>query len=927
MCFLCTKTPQIITNILNLKNNKMKKILLFLCLFVMQNAFAADISGEGISGETTYNPKTQTLNITIPGALANWVKAHTGENYSTNNPYEGLGGSDDFKVLKITGTLSKADLEALNTTTCAGFSRFPRIDMSEVTLAEGVQASDINEMLLSSGSFDHNGTTITGDGPETIILPPACHEYAVASSSWPTALKVGTYDVATKSLSLYTKNAGLLTSLISEMPIYDSNDGNCRINKSLDIDNLKLSGSMNINDIDISNGYWGSTDENGTSLVNSGLCGLRNFGNRSTTGTLDLKQLCFESSKITPPYGPAKTYTEEDCLKYVASSLCSAQGFKTLYLPETTGSDGNHNKTLYENALSEARNLEHLCIPSNYTTIGKNAINGPANLNHIFTNEENGDNGEKSITIASTVTYIGTGAFETVTGVWDVYVLATTAPVCEVNAFSGMTCVANNTFPPGATIDKEITAHDYYKTLDTQVMATLHFPNECSNNGEAWNYTDPTRDFSIATSQRDERGNIIMYPNQAEMNRAWVQATAGYLWGATDNTRNGVAQGQNAFGFINGAGITWDSKDPSYFKTAIQNIVVDASQTYSENYIGWHQFLLTSYGVTGTTDFVYNFNQVWDNEWWTIALPFDMTKDMLYDYFGDRNSGKYPKVCELVGVKRVIDKKIVLQFGEDLVAKAGSDDVVMKKGHAYMIKPNIIIEENPTDERKEELAQMRIMRVPSDAANYSDFVYTQTNLESMYREGAVAMTTSNITYAKMNGNTEVTATVNDDTCPKKPLTYSFVGSYWKYSLPEYCYFLGWNTQNSKVTYFWRHEPVDLTTRSWNTCTAVICPNWNKDAEIRKTAAADNYHWVLDDFSVDDSYKSWLDAETTPSNIEMSFKNDTEGVNLIHLGDGATIVSVSGNIYNLNGQLVSRNGETSNLPKGIYVAGGKKFAVK
>ena len=153
----------------------MKRYLLLIMMSVLVSVgtWAADVSGDGISGATdnSSGKKVQTLVVSTPGALAAWVAAHTGEKYDNNNPFDGLGGSDDFYSLKISGTLSAEDFAALNSTTCAAFSRFPRIDMSEVTLASGATKADVFAVNFGTGSFDKNGTTISGDGATYIRLP------------------------------------------------------------------------------------------------------------------------------------------------------------------------------------------------------------------------------------------------------------------------------------------------------------------------------------------------------------------------------------------------------------------------------------------------------------------------------------------------------------------------------------------------------------------------------------------------------------------------------------------------------------------------------------------------------------------------------------------------------------------------------------
>ncbi len=151
----------------------MRKLLLFFTFVLTAlGVKAADISGDGISGGTAgYDPKIQTLVISKPGALAAWVAEHTGDNYDRNNPFGGLGGSDNFYGLHISGTLNADDIAALNSSTCAAFSRFPRIDMSEVTLAEGTDKSALFNVNFGPASFQHNSETKSGNGATYIRMP------------------------------------------------------------------------------------------------------------------------------------------------------------------------------------------------------------------------------------------------------------------------------------------------------------------------------------------------------------------------------------------------------------------------------------------------------------------------------------------------------------------------------------------------------------------------------------------------------------------------------------------------------------------------------------------------------------------------------------------------------------------------------------
>ncbi len=153
----------------------MKKLLLLLWVVLASvGVNAADISGvvSGVTGNTGYDPKVQNMNVRRAGALAEWVAALSGDdNYDKNNPYHGFGGSADMTTLVITGTLNADDFAALSSVECAGFARFPSIDLSGVTLAEGTTVDDVIAMDFRPATFKKNDETLSGAGAEYIRLP------------------------------------------------------------------------------------------------------------------------------------------------------------------------------------------------------------------------------------------------------------------------------------------------------------------------------------------------------------------------------------------------------------------------------------------------------------------------------------------------------------------------------------------------------------------------------------------------------------------------------------------------------------------------------------------------------------------------------------------------------------------------------------
>ena len=101
-----------------------------------------------------------------------------------------------------------------------------------------------------------------------------------------------------------------------------------------------------------------------------------------------------------------------------------------------------------------------------------------------------------------------------------VYVLATTAPECHVDAFSTVAYVANDAYDTSDVRTKGIITREAYRnglSIDQNTkevndyvkwMAFLHYPRECAT-PDIQRYTDVTREYSVATGMRDGKGGII----------------------------------------------------------------------------------------------------------------------------------------------------------------------------------------------------------------------------------------------------------------------------------------------------------------------------------------------------------------------------------------------------------------------------------
>lgn len=595
--------------------------------------------------------------------------------------------------------------------------------------------------------------------------------------------------------------------------------------------------------------------------------------------------------------------------------------YKEIKLPLTM-------KEIPENFIRGCSNITKLYIPYGYETVGKNALLG-CNISHIYTDEtkdENGnvymagDNGDKSMTLPASLKKICTGAFAISDNVdiYDVYILAETAPICEMDAFSSAMYFNNNSYKQTTPI----TAESYQKGGGTSSMSVLHFPTKC-NTENVKKYTDPTREYTLADglATTDANGNLLYWPNQSEFNTAYIQAVTGYTWKSwkiervTYSTEIGnclIPSGTSGSAVKEGAQEKADAKFQENGSPAGTQYWTESS---AEDYRGWHQFVLTSFSKSKNEDPTFNFGYITDNDWWTICLPFDMTKAKLKEVYGEET-----KVCTLVNVVRSYNgsdanypkNSVTLVFGNNLMEKTddpetlvNDEDVVIKAGYPYMIKPSLSTKQ---------------MENPKERLVFSDPSYA-TKLEGEKTAAYEILTTEkNIKARKETLDGEFD---ND-------YTYKFIGSFVPYYMPQHSYFLGWDTKQDGVAFFYQAEMPSSNIKNWNAYTCVIGVNWDKPKWMEATLN-DVSHWEtytvsgsnMISVSKDDSFPSAANGKIT--NMQFG-TGETDAIETVHMGN-KTVTFVSGRVYNLNGQVVGENGNIDHLGKGIYVVNGKKFVVK
>jgi len=547
-----------------------------------------------------------------------------------------------------------------------------------------------------------------------------------------------------------------------------------------------------------------------------------------------------------------------------------------IYLPVAAVMDTLCDSCLINNRLTD------LCIPANYKVIGNCATYcDGATLNHIFTTElaDNGNgmpwrkldanynaesiidmwryadstfvvsesdaNKQKggAITISENVTYIGVNAFNGIY-VRDVYAMGAKAPECRFNAFSSVSYCGNNTYPSFSDNSDLTVAQDDYYMSGNGWIAFLHFPYE----GDEKAYTDVTRWYRIPDTYgtTDGDGNLIYWPDQRNGERSEAQACAGITWQYWKDDRDGE-EFKSVWGQQTGyCGVSGGFSDymacnsvDSAFSLMQEKYAgdyakwIDETQTatavYDSIYVGWHQFLL-AYPANYTTDEPqWNVSQYKTNDWYTICLPFDMTKSQLLAGFGKIENGEnvYPELYALYGVQRNEGNgNITLKYSKDLVANNlqwNFEDT--EKHYSTQVGADHYVEQTDDDPV-----------ILKSGYPYMIYLHMSDSIINGFNNGTItkrtmSYTTGEYTYGdKPYTNYFVIPTNSKDV--EIDGQYLFVGTYNTGEnddlyVPQYAYYMAADATNGKHKFFYKDNEGDTL---WSANTAII--GYNAGAETQ-----------------------------------------------------------------------------------------------
>lgn len=550
----------------------------------------------------------------------------------------------------------------------------------------------------------------------------------------------------------------------------------------------------------------------------------------------------------------------------------------------------------------------------------------------------------KTIMFPSSVKIICPGAF-LMRQYQEVYFQSKTAPLLplgesliqpsygNMTAFGAETLMGNNGFTPSSSkkyaddFTKGKANRENYVASSGAYFAILHFPKDLTDEEKA-TYTDITKKYETwngtdgkfnkdATKVVGQETSTLKYgayslsDNQVKPGYKDTYVGEDYIWPSQSQWMRSFLTATN--------GVCWDGVTPYTSDLSAEQIALLRKVGFSETkyndealakiaHVGTRQFVLTADDATETPDFPLPITE--GGRWWTLCVPFNMTKKMVDDAMGPGT-----QVCRFSSVTRKLDtdgqgrgdgnkgNHIYLEFRHDVyqhkfernddgtfhdaewsesLPACGDDDIVIYAHEAYMVKPTKT-DKNPT--------------------------FVVDDYEPV--PGSPLPTIIKATETRYTNNTKSHAV--DDNAGE----YRFIGNYINtaqreaVSVPVNCYFYGLAkaSDTRPAFWFWPYNS-HLTWPSYK------CTIETVNVELGKDDA--------------DKFFNFTAGLSASSKYQSSFFGDDE-LNSNETTSVDQVVIVAGNddqaIYNLSGQLVSKNGNLDGLQKGVYVKGGKKFIVK
>ena len=560
------------------------------------------------------------------------------------------------------------------------------------------------------------------------------------------------------------------------------------------------------------------------------------------------------------------------------------------------------------------------------------------------------DNAEKTLEIPASVRYIGPFAFA-VHYYQDIFFYGEKAPIMPVGtspyiqghgeqaAFSANTYMGNNGFNSGAQWKEgdifDNAYHDGYANRENYknggvYFTMLHYPKKLNDDQRAA-YTDITRVYKTAEGDQKfcyaKNNNPDSYvevgkesqdleyggydaPTKCDFGFQDTYLGHQYVWPSQEQWRRSYV--------VNALGYNWDGITPYRSTLSGEDIAILSYAGFKEGtgkgefkrdelekiaHLGTRMFVLADADVNKDKEPEKEPEYPVDvkgGEWWTICLPFNMTKAMV-----DETFGKDTQVCLFDRVHREVDRKtkknrIVLYFTQNVykhktepknadgswnfkeTASAPTDDEIVIYAHeSYMI--------HPTKTGEDAVFAVK---------NYQPVVGNPTPTVVMGKNQYIGESDipDDVPYRYVGNYLEnVDAQTANQSVDAQALQ--------EVKIPKYSYVYA---SDGIETKFWFLTSDNM---AWKPNKCVVQTNTRGDGE--------RDHEEFFDYNATGAKQASFFGEDfidTPTSIEDEM--------VIIAGEGSDAP-----VYSLDGTLVNSTGDLTGLPKGVYIKGGKKYVVK
>ena len=599
--------------------------------------------------------------------------------------------------------------------------------------------------------------------------------------------------------------------------------------------------------------------------------------------------------------------------------------------------------------------LTSISFPENLDKIDDGAFYG-LNITNLVFNEKlrfignsafalPSEQTETVLMIPASVKYIGPFAFN-FRQYQDVYFQGTKAPLMPVGkaifhsnwgegtAFSAHTLMGNSGFDPSSGNLRDDAKGEGFANRENYkngrvYFCIMHYPSSTSDE-DAKDFTDTSRTYEtcpkggtwdyantplavgkegadpefktgmsnapyIGTKvdygyQDTYLGRQYIWPSQSQWVRSYIVNSYGYNWDGVTKYRSNLTE--EDYATLKEAGFVVGTGEGQYTEDELCKIA----------HMGTRRFVLVNGDSKSTPEYKITMKP---GQWWTLCVPFNMTKKQVLDTFGaDTQLCLFNKVTRDLGVNG--KNKIVLYFTQDVLKHStkNADGTKMKDANGMWSADIATAQDNVADDDVVLWAHESYMIKPYNGEQSNqDAVFVVKN------------------YEAVEGNPLPTVVQSATTVQSRQASetkeYRFVGNYLgnenaratKVTIPQYSYVYA-NTKSDPVYKF----------RFYTGNTSTWKPNKSLVQTNDRNGGMDDYNNF---FGIDKSTP--LPAGSKQASV-FGGENfgETTGIEDVTIVAGTDTLTP---VFNLEGKMVSANGDAAGLPAGIYVKNGQKFMVK